>query len=136
MGIKLISHLANCSPVKELHGLRLGFLKNLSEIGLNHRATLCVFIVEELFKDLLRVHHGLLAFIFADIAPRRFDRGDSASVDGVNIRLGEVVEHFSVEWSIVELLDFDSVHDFPSQGVDLFDELWPEGIQRNVSQVL
>ena len=83
--MKLFSYLADCSLVKELHGLRLGFLKDLPEIGLNHGATLRVFIVEELLKDLLSVHHGLLALIFTDIAPRGFNGGDGARIDGVYI---------------------------------------------------
>ena len=133
LGVEFVFHLADRGLIKESHGLRLGFLKDLPEIGLNHGTALRVFIVEEFLKDLLRVHHGLLALILANIAPRRFDRGNGARIDGVHVRLGEVVEHFSVERSVVELLHFDAVHDFASQGVDLFNEFWPEGVQRNVS---
>jgi len=128
--------LSDCRFVEKYHGSLLGCLVDRFELNLEHGATLAESVIKELLKDLVCIHHGLLALILADVRPTGFDRWNCSRIDRVDIRLGQVVKHFSIQRLVVELLGFDAVHDFAAQGVDLLDEFRPQVVQRDVSEVL
>ena len=77
-----------------------------------------------------------MALIFANVAPARLDRGNCSRINRIDVRFGQIEEHFTVEWLIVELLCLDAVKDFTAKVVDLLDELWPKVVHRDVRQVL
>ena len=103
---------------------------------LNHGTLFLKPVIEFVLKYLVCIHYGLLALVFANIAPTWFDGGHSSRIDWVNIRLCQIEEHLAIQRLRIELLWLDSVKNFPSQGVHLFYKLGPQVIKRNVSQIL
>ena len=118
------------------HGLLLGLLVDLLELALQHGAPLAKIIVKLLFKDLISVHHCFLALIFADVAPTGLDGGDGSGINGVDVGFGQIVEHFSIKWFVVQLLRFDAIHDLSAKRVHLLNEFGPQVVQRDIGQVL
>ena len=135
LAVRLLD-FTDSSLVEHLHGLGLGLLEDLLELHLEHGAPVAELVVEQLLEHLVRVHHRLVALVFADVAPARFDRWHSASIDGVHVRLGQVEEHLAVERLLVELLGLDAVEHFAAQGVHLLHELGAQVLKGDVRQVL
>ena len=136
LAVEVIFDLADGGLVELVHGLSLGILVDLLELTLEHRAPLRELIVKELLKYLVGILHGLLTLILADVGPRGFDRGDGTCVDRVDVRFGKVVQHLAVEGLGVELLRLDPVHDLPPKCMHLLDELRPQILKWNISQIL
>ena len=97
----LIFYFSHSRLVEHIHRLCLRIFKNLSELLFEHGTPLAELIVEELLEYLIRIHHGLLALVFAYIAPTRFNAGYGTCIDGVNIGLGQVEQHLTVKWPVV-----------------------------------
>ena len=111
LSVEHVLDLANSCLVELCHGLLLGLLVDLFEFAFEHRAPFAEVIVKELFENLICVHHGFLALILADVAPTGFNRWHGARVNRINVRFGQVVEHFTVQRLVIQLLGLDSVHD-------------------------
>ena len=128
--------LANRGLIELRHCLLLGLLVDKLEITFEHGAALAELIVELFLKNLVCVHHGFLAFVFADVAPAGLNRGHGTRIDRIDVRFGQVVKHFTVQRLVVQLLGLDPVHNLAAQSVHLLHEFGPQVVQGNVRQVL
>ncbi len=136
LAIELVFDFTDGCLVELCHGAVLSLFVDLFQLTFQHGATLRKLVIEELLEDLVGILHGFLALILANVAPRGLDAGDGARIDGVHVRLGQIVQHFTVQRLAIQLLRLDPVHYFPAQSVHLFNKLRTQVIQGDICQVL
>jgi len=130
------SDLTDCCFVEGNHCLLLSLFENLLQFCFEHWALVRELVIEKLLEDLVRVLCSFLTLILADVAPRWLNRWYGASVDGVDIRFSQVIEHLSVKGLAVKLFGLNTVHDLAAQGVNLFNEFRSKCLERDVRQIL
>jgi len=123
--------LAYCSLSELLKGVALGLAVNLLEFLLEDWSAHFKGFGKGPLEAFLGILLSSLALRLADVGPGSLDVGDCPTVDGIDIRASQVVEHVSAELLAVHHLGLDSIDDLAAELHELLNKLWAKLFDRD-----